>query len=122
MYVYCTDSLGYSESSANRRIYAARAVCKCPKAYDDLRKGRVNLGTLALAWRHLTDELLDEIRDKSYRQVQTIVSRFNPMIEHRDITRPVCLSRPIQSAVRNWAKFPFGAAVKNLPPARRWRP
>jgi hypothetical protein len=95
MFVYCTDGLGYSELSANRRIYAARAIRNCPGAYDDLCKGRVNLGTLALAWRHLTPELLEEIRDKSYRQVQTIVSRFNPMIKHRDMTRPVAVRKPV---------------------------
>ena len=84
MFVYCTEGLGYSESSACRRIYAARAIRKCPRAYGDMRSGRVNLGTLALVWQHLTPELLEEIRGRSYRQVQAIVSRFNPLIKHRD--------------------------------------
>jgi 5-methylcytosine-specific restriction endonuclease McrA len=101
MYVYCTDGLGYSESSANRRIYAARAIRKCPGAYDDLRKGLVHLGTLALAWRHLNPELLEEIRGKSYRQVQAIVSRFNPMMKHRDITRPVAVQKLVQQTVES---------------------
>ena len=98
MFVYCTDGLGYSESSANRRIYAARAIRNCPGAYDKLRKGDVNLGTLALVWRHLTPELLREISGKSYRQVQAIVSRFNPMIKHRDMTRPVAVRTPVADA------------------------
>jgi hypothetical protein len=98
MFVYCTDGLGYSESSANRRIYAARAIRKCAEAYEDLRKGQVNLATLALVWRHLTPELLEEIRGKTYRQVQAIASRFNPMIKHRDITRPVAVRKPIEVA------------------------
>jgi 5-methylcytosine-specific restriction endonuclease McrA len=95
MFVYCTDGLGYSESSANRRIYAARAIRKCPRAYADLCKGRVNLGTLALVWRHLTPDLLDEIRGESYRRVLAIVSRFTPMIKHRDMTRPVAVIKPV---------------------------
>ena len=98
MFVYCTEGLGYAESSANRRIYAARAIRKCPDAYRDLKNHRVNLGTLALVWQHLTSELLDEIRGKSYRQVQTIVSRFNPMIKHRDLTRPVVVQKPVEAA------------------------
>jgi 5-methylcytosine-specific restriction endonuclease McrA len=98
MFVYCTDGLGYSESSANRRIYAARALRKCPGAYRYLRQGRVNLGTLALAWQHIKPELLEEIRDKSYRQVQAIVSRFNPIHKHRDITRPVAVRVPAVEA------------------------
>jgi 5-methylcytosine-specific restriction endonuclease McrA len=98
MFVYCTERLGYSESSANRRIYAARALRKCPGAHRYLREGRVNLGTLALAWQHITPELLEEIRDKSYRQVQAIVSRFNPMNKHRDITRPVTVRVPAVEA------------------------
>ncbi len=101
MFVYATDSLGYSESSANRRIYAARAIRKCPRAYDDLRNGRVNLGTLALVWRYLTPELLEEIRGKSYRQVQAIASRFNPMIKHRDMTRPVAVRRLVQEGAES---------------------
>ena len=76
MFVYCTDGLGYSESSANRRIYAAREIHKCPKAYEYLRKGYVNLATLALVWRHVTLELLEEIRGKSYRKVQAIQTRI----------------------------------------------
>ncbi len=101
MFVYCTNGLGYSESSANRRIYASRAIRTCPRAYDDLRKGRVNLGTLALVWQHLTPELLEEIRGRSYRQVQTIVSRFNPMMKHRDITRPVAVRKLVQEAAES---------------------
>ena len=95
MFVYCTEGLGYSESSACRRIYAARAIRKCPRAYVDLREGRVNLGTLALVWQHLTPELLEEIGGRSYRQVQAIVSRFNPSMKHRDRTRPVTVQRPV---------------------------
>ena len=99
MFVYCTEGLGYSESSANRRIYAARAIRKCPKAHEYLRDGRVNLATLALVWQYITPDLLDEIGDKSYRQVQVIASRYNPMIKHRDVTRPVVVRRVVRDTV-----------------------
>jgi hypothetical protein len=119
MFVYCTDGLGYSESSANRRIYAARAIRKCPGAYDDLREGCVNLGTLALVWRHVTPELLEEIRGKSYRQVQTIASRFNPMIKHRDITRPVAVRVPVAMRKAVAVRMPVQETVVS-PPARAY--
>jgi hypothetical protein len=111
MFVYCTESLGYSESSAQRRICAARAIRKCTKAYDYLVTGQVNLATLALISQYITPELLDEIRGKSYRQVQVIVSRINPMLKHRDITRPVTVKKPVGApaevrAARNWVKIP----------------
>ncbi len=96
MFVYCTDGLGYSESSAQRRICSARAIQRCPEAYDYLKSGHVNLATLALSWRFLTPGLLREIRGRSYRQVQTIVSRFNPMLKHKDLTRPVVVRTPTE--------------------------
>jgi len=96
MFVYCTDGLGYSESSANRRICAARAIRKCPDAYDYLRDGRVNLSTLSIAWKYVTPDLLDEIADKSQRQVFAIVARFEPRIKHRDNTRPVMVTTPVE--------------------------
>ena len=95
MFVYCTDGLGYSESSANRRICAARAIRKCPEAYDYLRDGRVNLSTLSIAWKYLTPELLDEIAGKSQRQVFAIVARFEPRIKHRDNTWPVMVMKRV---------------------------
>ena len=113
MYAYCTGGLGYSESSASRRIYAARAIGKCPPAYESLRRGWVNLGTLSLVWQHLTPGLLEQIRGKSYWQVQAIVSRFNPMMKHRDITRPVTVRKvaaaegQITGAALNCSSGPF---------------
>lgn len=95
MFVYCTEGLGYSESSANRRICAARAIRKCPEAYDYLQDGRVTLSNLAIAWRYVTPDLLGKIAGKSQRQVLSIIARFNPMIKHRDSTRPVVVIQPV---------------------------
>ncbi len=96
LFVYCTDGLGYSESSANRRICAARAIRKCPEAYDYLRDGRANLSTLSIAWKYITRELLVEIIGKSQRQVFQIVARFEPQIKYRDDTRPVVIRQPVE--------------------------
>jgi hypothetical protein len=86
MFVYCTGGLGYSESSAQRRICAAKRP-----------------------------ELLDEIRGKSYRQVQTIVSLFNPMIKHRDLTRAVAVRMPVEVVSESLTE---GATRDKVYPAR----
>ena len=66
MFVYGTGGPGYAESSANRRICAARAIRKCLKAYEYLRDGRVNLSTLSIAWKYITPDLLGrDLRQKS---------------------------------------------------------
>jgi 5-methylcytosine-specific restriction endonuclease McrA len=96
LFVYCTDGLGYSEASAQRRICAARAIRKCPDAYDHLRDGRVNLSTLAIAWKHISPELLETISGKSQKQVFEIVSGIEPKLRHPDQTRPVIVEQPAQ--------------------------
>jgi hypothetical protein len=103
MFVYCTDGLGYSESSAQRRICAARAIRKCPDAYDHLLNGRVTLSTLAIAWKHVSPELLEKIIDKSQKQVFEIVSGIEPKLRHRDQIRPVIVKQPTRQ--------PAGACV-----------
>jgi hypothetical protein len=95
MFVYCTEGLGFSESSANRRICAARAVRRCPVAYDCLSDGRVTLSNLAIAWKYVTPELLEEIAGKSQRRVFGIIDRFEPKIKHPDSTRPVMVTQPV---------------------------
>ncbi len=97
LFVYCVDALGYAESSAQRKICAARAIRKCPEAYQYLRDDRVNLSTLSIAWKYITPNLLDEIRDKSQRQVFTIVARFEPRIKHPDNTRPVMVKQLVDA-------------------------
>src|ERR1700678_1875840 len=46
LYDYCIEELGYSESSANRRISAMRIIKKIPEARERLAIGAVNLSTL----------------------------------------------------------------------------
>jgi hypothetical protein len=88
LYPVGPDGLGFSESSAQRRICAARAIRKCPESYDYLLEDQVSLSTLSIAWKFITRDLLDEITVKSQRQVMTIVARFEPWIKHPDNTRP----------------------------------
>jgi 5-methylcytosine-specific restriction endonuclease McrA len=52
---------------------------------------------LSIVWKYITPALLDEIADKSQRQVFTIVSRFEPRIKHQDNTRPVMVRQPVEA-------------------------
>lgn len=82
MFVYCTTTLGYSESAANRRIRTARCIARFPTTLDLLKRNEVNLSTVTRVSRILTAEnaevLLDRIRGKSQRAVDAIVAEYEP--------------------------------------------
>ncbi len=82
LFVFCTDALHLSESSAYHRIHAARAAVKWPAIIEHLRTGDITLGALGTLAPHLTDancqELLEEARHKSKRDVERIVARIRP--------------------------------------------
>ena len=96
LYDYCTRELKYSETAAMRRIYAARAIEKCPPAMDSLRDGRVNLTTLSMVWRYATPELLDRIAHKAKREVEAIVAEFNVGPQVKDRNKPVVVERVVK--------------------------
>ena len=93
LFEYCTRHLGYSESGANRRIRAARCVRDFPDVYDMLEKNELDLCKAARIFGTLTDEnkskLLAEVRCRSYRKIDEIVTRYNPKSLLRDRVRPV---------------------------------
>src|SRR5579885_3555485 len=47
LFSFCTEYLGYSESSAQRRISAMRLLRALPEAKEKLEAGSVNLSTLS---------------------------------------------------------------------------
>ncbi|MDQ3171841.1 MAG: HNH endonuclease [Acidobacteriota bacterium] len=82
LFVFCTNALHLSESSAYDRIQAARAARKWPAILEHLRAGVITLGALGTLAPHLTDAnckgLLEEARHKSKRDVERIVARIRP--------------------------------------------
>lgn len=82
LFVFCTNALHLSESSAYDRIQAARAARKWPAILEHLRAGFITLGALGTLAPHLTDanckDLLEEARNKSKRDVERIVARIRP--------------------------------------------
>ncbi len=93
LFEYCTQHLKYSSSSAGRRIHTARCVARFPEIYELLVKGSVNLSTVsqvsAILNERNKDELLRGIQGKSQRQVERLISVFQPPSAYRDTVKPV---------------------------------
>ena len=83
MFDYACRGLGYTRSSAQRRIVAARIVARFPEVYDCLEDGRLSLGTLESVAdamdRPNARELLCELSGKSKDEVQRIVAYHLPV-------------------------------------------
>ena len=87
MFDYVTRGLGYSRSSAQRRIVAARIVGKFPESYECLEDGRLTLGVLEAAADALdrpnARELLKELYGKSREEALNIVAFYLPIEAHK---------------------------------------
>ena len=90
LFAYCVERLGYCESSAGRRIAAARALRKCPRIEDMLLAGEVHLSTVAMAAKSIAkdERVLDRIRGKTQRQVEEILAEPGDVRELRFATGP----------------------------------
>ncbi|HEX5133523.1 MAG TPA: HNH endonuclease signature motif containing protein [Candidatus Krumholzibacteria bacterium] len=93
LFDYCTSGLGYSVPAAVRRIQTARCIRRFPEVYALLESNEVNLSTISLVSRLLSesnkDTLLDRIRGRSHREVKAIVAEYQPYSNARDVIRPV---------------------------------
>ncbi len=82
LFTYCTRVLHLSEHAAYRRIEAARLARRLPAVLERLAEGTVTLTTVGLLAPYLTPQnhrdLLDRVRYKSRRQVETVVAELRP--------------------------------------------
>ena len=103
LYSYCVSELGYCESSAMRRIAAARCIVKFPDIYPLLESNQVNLSTLSRVSKMLTPEncsvLLERLCGRSLREVEAIVAEYEPKYAlPRDRVRTVVVRVPVKVA------------------------
>src|SRR5215207_1122455 len=79
---YCCQALHLSEHAAYHRIEAARAARRFPLILDRLAEGALNLTTVKLLARHLTDSnhaaLLESARGRNRSEVAAIVAGLAP--------------------------------------------
>ena len=77
LFTFCTECLGYSESSAQRRICSARAFRVDQRIYQLIKTGDVTITTVSLISRELikggNSELLTKIIGKSKSEVEEIL-------------------------------------------------
>jgi 5-methylcytosine-specific restriction endonuclease McrA len=110
MFKYCTRGLRYSEAEAMLRITAARCVMSFPEIYPLLESREVNLSTVSRASKIINRSnctaVLNRIRGKSMREVETIAAEYDPAIAlPRERVRTIVVRVPVTQAeaIRNSA-------------------
>ncbi len=82
LFTYCMRVLHFSESSAYRRVEAARAARRFPVILEMLAAGSINLTTIRLLAPELTPanhrELLESARHKGRHQIEKLVAGLRP--------------------------------------------
>lgn len=105
MFAWCTAKLGMCESSAGRRIAAARAARQFPIILELVSTGRIHVTGVAMLAPHLTDdnhrELLEAGCGKTRRQLEEVLADRNPKPDVRPLMRkePTPSGRPETAAV-----------------------
>jgi 5-methylcytosine-specific restriction endonuclease McrA len=82
LFIYCTRRLRFSESSAYRRVEAARLVRRFPVVLEMLSAGWINLTTIRLLAPELTPanhrDLLEAATHKSRVEVERLIAGLRP--------------------------------------------
>ncbi len=91
MFKYCVEALGFSKSSAGRRIAAARVCRKYPDAFARVANGELELSVLVELNKYLSSENAAELfagcSRKSYEQVELLLAARFPKPDVRDLVR-----------------------------------
>lgn len=64
LFAYCVNILGYTESSAQRRIAAARLLAHIPEIEQKIEDGHLNLTTLGQANTFFKEQKIEKIEEK----------------------------------------------------------
>ncbi len=91
LFAYCTESLGLSESSAGRRITAARVGRRFPDVFSTVARGELNLSILCALNPHLNQEnsaeLFKTCSNKKRQQLEEILAARFPRPDVRESIR-----------------------------------
>ncbi len=98
MFIYCTQVLHFSESTAYHRIAAARAARSHPALLERLGSGEIHLSGITLLAPHLTREnhvdLLGQAKHKSKREIEQLVADLQPRAPAASLVRRLPMPRP----------------------------
>jgi len=94
LFAYCTlGELGYSESSAQRRIVSARAIDRFPELLELFLSRELSLSNISLLSSVLTEEnkgeIISGIRGKSRREAEEFIARYKPTKPLHEKIKPV---------------------------------
>src|SRR3989338_1959164 len=85
LFSYMTEKYHYSESSAYRRIQAAKSILLFPEILDLLEQGKLNLTGISLIEPHSTKEngrnLINQVIGKSKNEVEFVLNSAFPKKE-----------------------------------------
>ncbi len=86
LFEYCTKKLGYSDSSAFRRVESARTIRVHPKLGDSFIKGDVSISTIATASKAIKAGKVstEDIIGKSAREVVAMVANVLPVSKPKE--------------------------------------
>ncbi|MEO7033724.1 MAG: hypothetical protein ABI548_07580 [Polyangiaceae bacterium] len=119
LFAYCMELLGMDESSAGRRITAARVCRNYPEVFVRVARGALGLSVLCALNPHLNPEnaaqLFEACSNKSRRRVDEILAAQFPKPDVRDLIRRV----PIQAEMRPIAAEPQLSSAQLEPSASR---
>src|SRR3954470_17323254 len=91
LHAYCTSALGMCESTAGRRITAARVCRKFPEVLARVAKGELHLSAVCSMSPHLdwnnAPELIDVCSNQSRRKVDEILAARFPRADVREKVR-----------------------------------
>jgi len=91
LFAYCTESLGFCEATAWRRITAARVCRRFPEAFALVASGKLHLSALCSLKPHLdpdnAGELFELCRNQSARRVDELLAARFPSPDVPDAIR-----------------------------------
>jgi len=93
MFSFCTDHLGYSESTAVRRIKAERALGRSKKVISLLLSGEMTVTGLSkiesICRPDNTDKILEQAAGRSCRELDLLRAKHNPQEPAPERVKPV---------------------------------
>ena len=101
LFEYVTKKLGYSKTSAMRRISVARAAKKLPEVFSYLEEDKVTLSSLNACGDLLLGEhgkqVLEELQGKSKEEAEWLTASYQPVKKVRDTVEKICIGEVLSS-------------------------
>jgi hypothetical protein len=116
LFTYCTSSLsegglGYSESSAYRRIQAARSLEAHPEIYELLRDGKLSLFAIAEISKVIKPENKVELLELSQGKAKTEIQKIT--VKYQAAVKPLKREKVVAKKVIVENKDPLFAAASS---------